>query len=235
MIVELSLGVMNVMQDYEVKISQFENLLQRITTDMTSSVVLEKMVPSEVWRRSQRDVTLLRDLAKQLKDFMLLLKPERAPTIKRHVEALLKPLSNFEDILLRKSEGSPADSRVALDELRRAAIEGSNFLDLAKEIRDNPSEMISTLFRLKEVYDAKEYLSAVSIPEATFVRFEGLKKEIKNLRLSIVNMERALKDLKNGLDMVSAELSKFRPLSEGETQEEPGSSSFSAGKNEGSE
>ncbi|RLI05224.1 hypothetical protein DRO22_03060 [Candidatus Bathyarchaeota archaeon] len=222
-------------QDYEVKISQFENLLQRITTDMTSSVVLEKMVPSEVWRQSQRDVTLLRDLAKQLKDFMLLLKPERAPTIKRHVEALLKPLSNFEDILLRKSEGSPADSRVALDELRRAAIEGSNFLDLAKEIRDNPSEMISTLFRLKEVYDAKEYLSAVSIPEATFVRFEGLKKEIKNLRLSIVNMERALKDLKNGLDMVSAELSKFRPLSEGETQEEPGSSSFSAGKNEESE
>ena len=235
MIVELSLGVMNVIQDYEVKISQFENLLQRITTDMTSSVVLEKMVPSEVWRRSQRDVTLLRDLAKQLKDFMLLLKPERSPTIKRHVEALLKPLSNFEDILLRKSEGSPADSRVALDELRRAAIEGSNFLDLAKEIRDNPSEMISTLFRLKEVYDAKEYLSAVSIPEATFVRFEGLKKEIKNLRLSIVNMERALKDLKNGLDMVSAELSKFRPLSEGETQEEPGSSSFSAGKNEESE
>ena len=235
MIVELSLGVMNVIQDYEVKISQFENLLQRITTDMTSSVVLEKMVPSEVWRRSQRDVTLLRDLAKQLKDFMLLLKPEKAPTIKRHVEALLKPLSNFEDILLRKSEGSPADSRVALDELRRAAIEGSNFLDLAKEIRDNPSEMISTLFRLKEVYDAKEYLSAVSVPEATFVRFEGLKKEIKNLRLSIVNMERALKDLKNGLDMVSAELSKFRPLSEGETQEEPRSSSFSAWKNEESE
>ena len=235
MIVELSLGVMNVIQDYEVKISQFENLLQRITTDMTSSVVLEKMVPSEVWRQSQRDVTLLRDLAKQLKDFMLLLKPERAPTIKRHVEALLKPLSNFEDILLRKSEGSPADSRVALDELRRAAIEGSNFLDLAKEIRDNPSEMISTLFRLKEVYDAKEYLSAVSVPEATFVRFEGLKKEIKNLRLSIVNMERALKDLKNGLDMVSAELSKFRPLSEGGTQEEPGSSSFSAGKNKESE
>jgi len=145
MIVELSLGVMNVIQDYEVKISQFENLLQRITTDMTSSVVLEKMVPSEVWRRSQRDVTLLRDLAKQLKDFMLLLKPERSPTIKRHVEALLKPLSNFEDILLRKSEGSPADSRVALDELRRAAIEGSNFLDLAKEIRDNPSERLRTL------------------------------------------------------------------------------------------
>ena len=235
MIVELSLGVMDVIQDYEVKISQFENLLQRITTDTASSVVLEKMPPSEVWRQSQRDVNLLRDLAKQLKDFMLLLKPERAPTIKRRIEALLRPLSIFEDILLRKLEGSPEDSRSALEELRKAVMEGSNLLELAKEIRDNPSECISTLLRLKEVYEAKEYLSAVSVPEATFVRFEGLKKEIKNLRLSIVNIERALKDLKDGLDAVSAELSKFRPLSEGKTQGEQESSSFSAEKGEEAE
>jgi len=232
MIGELSLGVMDVIQDYEVKISQFEDLLQRITTDTASSVVLEKMTPSEVWRQSQRNVTLLRDLAMQLKEFMLLLKPERAPTIKKGIEALLKPLSIFEDILLRKSEGSPDDSRLALDEFRKAVIEGSNFLELAKEIRDNPSEGISTILRLKEVYDAKEYLSAVSVPEATFVRFEGLKKEIKNLRLSIVNIERALKDLKHGLDAVSAELSKFRPLFEGKTQGERGSSSSTDEKDE---
>jgi len=229
------LGVIDVIQDYDLKISHFEDLLQRITADTTSSVVLEKMAPSEVWNRSQRDVTLLRDLAKQLKDFMLLLKPERAPTIKKRIEALLKPLSIFEDILLRKPEGSPADSRVALDELRKAAMEGTNFLELAKEIRDNPSEGIATLLRLKEVYDAKEYLSAVSVPEATYVRFEGLKKEIKNLRLSIISMERALKDLKHNLDVVSAEVSKFRPLSGEKTREERGSSSLPAEKNEESE
>ncbi len=223
---------MDLIQDYDLKISQFEDLLQRITAETASSVVLEKMTPSEVWSRTQRDVTSLRDLAKQLKDLMLLLKPERAPTIKRRIEALLKPLSIFEDMLLRKPEGSPDDSRRALDELRRATIEGSNFLELAKEIRDNPSEGISTLLRLKEVYDAKEYLSAISIPEATYVRFEGLKKEIKNLRLSIVNLERALTDLKNSLDAVSAEVSKFRPLSEGKEQREQGSSGPSVEKNE---
>ena len=163
------LEVIDVIQDYDLKISQFESLLQRITTETTSNVVLEKMAPSEVWKRSERDVTLLRELAEQLKSFMLLLKPERAPTIKRHAEALLKPLSIFEDILLRKSEGSPEDSRSALEELRKAVMEGSNLLGLAKEIRDNPSESISTILRLKEVYDAKEYLSAVSVPEATYV------------------------------------------------------------------
>jgi len=216
------LGVTDVIEDYNLKISQFEELLQRITLDTTSSVVLEKLAPSEIWERSQKDVTSLRELAEQLGDFMLLLKPEKAATIKRRVEALLKPLSIFKDILLRKSEeGSPADSRVALDELRRAAVEGSNLLELAKEIRDNPSESIAILLRLKEVYDAKEYLSAISIPEATYVRFEGLKKEIKNLRLSIASIERALKDLKNSLDGIAAEISKFRPLPEGKMREAP--------------
>jgi len=223
-----------VIDDYNLKISQFEELLRRITSDMTSNVVLEKLAPSEIWERSQRDVTSLRDLAKQLRDFMLLLKPERAPTVKRHVEALLKPLSIFEEILLRKSGGSPDDSRLALDELRRAAVEGANLLELAKEIRDNPSESISTILRLKEVYDAKEYLSAISIPEATYVRFEGLKKEIKNLRLSIASIERALKDLKHSLEGVSAEISKFRPLSEGETREDQPASDLPAEKREDS-
>jgi len=209
-----------VIEDYNLKISRFEELLQKITSDMASNVVLEKLAPSEIWERSQRDVTLLRDLAEELKDFMLLLKPERASTIKRRVEDLLRPLGIFEDVLLRKSEGSPADSRLALVELRRAAVEGTNLLELAKEIRDNPSEGIATLLRLKEVYDAKEYLSAISIPEATYVRFEGLKKEIKSLRLSIASIERALENLKHSLDGVAAEISKFRPLSEGKTRED---------------
>jgi len=224
-----------VIEDYNLKISQFEELLQRITSDITSKVVLEKLAPSEIWERSQRNVTLLRDLAKQLRDFMLLLKPERAPTIKRRVEALLKPLSIFEDILLRKSEGSPDDSRLALDELRRAAVEGANFLELVKEIRDNPSESIATILRLKEVYDAKEYLSAISIPEATYVRFEGLKKEIKNLRLSIASIERALEDLKHSLEGVAAEISKFRPISEGKTRGDQQLSNLPAESREDSE
>jgi len=222
--VELSLGVIDVIQDYDLKISQFEDLLQRVTAEAAGNVVLERMTPSEVWRRSKKDVMMLRDLAKQLKDFMLLLKPEKAATIRRRAEALLKPLSIFEEILLRKPDGTPADSRNALEELRKATIEGSNFLELAKGIRDNPSESISALLRLKEVYDAKEYLSTISIPEATYVRFEGLKKEIKNLRLYIVNLERVLADLKNSLDAVSAEISKFRPLSKEETRGDQGSS-----------
>ena len=204
-------------QEYEEKIGQFEVLLQRITTDLTSNVVLEKMTPTDVWRRSERDITSLRDITGQLMDLMLLLKPEVAPTIRRRVDALLEHLRAFEEAL--KKRGSEEDSKVALEELRKASIEGANLLELAKKIRENPSKSLSTILRLKEVYDAKEYLSAVSIPEASFVRFENLKRAIRNLNLSILNVEQALKDLKSILDTVSDELSKFQPASEEKSEE----------------
>jgi len=206
-----------VIQEYEEKIGQFEVLLQRITTDLTSNVVLEKMTPTDVWRRSERDITSLRDITGQLMDLMLLLKPEVAPTIRRRVDALLEHLRAFEEAL--KKRGSEEDSKVALEELRKASIEGANLLELAKKIRENPSKSLSTILRLKEVYDAKEYLSAVSIPEASFVRFENLKRAIRNLNLSILNVEQALNDLKNILDTVSDELSKFQPASEEKSEE----------------
>lgn len=204
-------------QEYEEKIGQFEVLLQRITTDLTSNVVLEKMTPTDVWRRSERDITSLRDITGQLMDLMLLLKPEVAPTIRRRVDALLEHLRAFEEAL--KKRGSEEDSKVALEELRKASIEGANLLELAKKIRENPSKSLFTILRLKEVYDAKEYLSAVSIPEASFVRFENLKRAIRNLNLSILNVEQALKDLKSILDTVSDELSKFQPASEEKSEE----------------
>ena len=199
-------------QDYEVKIGQFEELLQRITTEIISNVLLEKMPASEVWSRSRKDIISLIDLTEHLRGLMLLLKPERAATIKRRAEATLKPLKAFEDILLGKAEGIPADSKRALEELRKATAEASELLELAKEIRDKPSEGISMLLRLKEVYDAKNYLSAVSIPEVMYVRLESLKREIGNLKISIVHVEQALSELKQNLETVLDEISKFRPL-----------------------
>ena len=210
-------GRVDVIREYEEKIGQFEVLLQRITSDLTSNVALEKMAPSDVWRRSERDITSLRDLTKQLRDLMLLLKPEVTPTIKRQVDALLECLRVFKETL--KKHGLKGDSKAALEELRRASVEGANLLNLAKKIQDNPSKSLSTILRLKEVYDAKEYLSAVSIPEASFIRFENLKRAIRNLNLSILNVEQTLKDLKNGLDAVSDELSKFQPASNEKNEE----------------
>jgi hypothetical protein len=199
--------------DFSQSVSRFEELLQKISSSMTTGVVFEKLPPTELWERSETDVTSAESLAEQLKGLMLTLKPEKVPTIKEQTEALLQPLNSFREILHRGSEDPLAGSRLALEELRKAVVEGSKFLDLAKEVRKKPSESISEVLKLKEVYDAKEYLSAIPVPEATYVRFEGLRKNIKRLELSISNLEQSLGELRDDLDSVVEETMKFRHLS----------------------
>jgi len=200
-----------VFEDFASSISQFEELLQKITANMTAGVVFEKLPPVELWKRSEVDVTNIQSLAGHLRELMLTLKPEKAPTIRKRTHALLQPLSNFRETLFRRSDDPLAASKLALEELRKAVVEGSNLLDLAKEIDKKPSESISAVLRLKEVYDAKEYLSAIPVPEATYARFTGLRKNVENLKLSVANLERALAEVRKNLDGVLEETSKYRP------------------------
>ncbi len=200
-----------VFEDFASNISQFEELLQKITASMTTGLVFEKLPPVELWKRSEADVTGLQSLAGHLRELMLTLKPEKAPTIRRRTQALLQPLNSFRETLFRRSDDPLASSKLAIEELRKAVVEGSNLLELAKEIHEKPSESISAVLRLKEVYDSKEYLSAIPVPEATYARFAGLRKNIENLKLSVASLERALEELRKSLDSVSEEISRYRP------------------------
>lgn len=209
-------------EDYSLSINRFEGLLQKITANTTSGILFERLPPSEIWERSETDVTSLQNLVQKLNDYMVTLKPERAPTIEKHTQATLQPLNNFREILFRKSGDPEANSKLALDELRRAVMEGSKMLDLAKEIKDDPSESIVTILKLKEVYDAKEYLSAIPVPEATHVRFVRLKRDIDGLKLSIANLERTLEELRRSLNSVVEEISKYKPLPSEKPEENTG-------------
>jgi hypothetical protein len=224
-----------VIEDYDMSISQFEEILQKITANITSGIVSEKMPPSKIWKRSENDVTSLQSLAEKIKGYMLLLKPEKAPTIEKSTEGLSQPLSNFREILFRESDDPLANSKLALEELRSAVMEGSNLLELAKEINKNPSESISAVLRLKEVYDSKEYLSAIPVPEATHVRFVGLRRNIETLKLSISNLERALVELRRNLQLVVQETSKFRPLTAEKSEEKLAKPEVSSEERTGSE
>jgi hypothetical protein len=208
-------------EDFTAKMNGFEELLQKVTADTASSIVSEHLSQTEIKKRSADDVASLRSLAEQLKPPMLVLKPESASTIEKRATAMLQSLDNFKEILARKPEDL-SNSKLALEELRRAVAEGSSFLDLAKEIKKNPSEIIATILKLKEIYDAKEYLSAIPVPEVVHVRFTSLKKDIEKLRLSISSLERSVAELRGSLDHIMEELAKFRPSSAEETGEESG-------------
>jgi hypothetical protein len=205
-------------EDFAVNLSQFEGLLQKITASTASGTVSERMVPSDIWKKSETDVNTLRTLTEQMMKSMLVLKPEKTPTIEKRSAAVLQPLTKFKETLTRKGEQVP-NSKLALEELRKAMIEGSNFLDLAKGIKDSPSEGISTILRLKDVYDSKEYLSAIPVPEVTYVRFASLKNDIENLKLAVSNLEHSLSELRTNLNGVIEEISKFRALPDEKTKE----------------
>ena len=201
-------------------LSKFEELLQEISASTTSGVISERMSPSDIWKKSEADVTTLRNLAEQIKKSMLILKPEKASTIEKRSATMLQSLSKFKEFLFQKGEQA-LNSKLALDELRRAMIEGSSLLDLAKEIKNNPSEGIVAILKLKEVYDSKEYLSAIPVPEVTYVRFASLKNDIESLKLAVTNLERQLSELRTNLDSVVEEISKFRVLPAEKTRGKP--------------
>lgn len=199
-------------EDFALKLSQFEEMLQKITTNIAGGIISERLTPSEIWKESGEDVNTLENLAEQIKRTMFVLRPEKTPTIEKRSAALSRPLSKFKEMLFKNEES--ANSKEALEELREVVIEGLSFLDLAKDIKNNPSDGIATILKLKEVYNSKEYLSAIPVPEVTYIRLEGLKTEIEKLKAAASSLERILNELKISMDNVAEEISKYRSLPE---------------------
>lgn len=200
-------------ENFVQNINEFEEQLQRIATNMTSGVIFERLTPTELWGRAESSVTSLRNLAEYLMDIMLLLKPERTPTIEKHFRKLMQPLTSFKKTLFDETVDSASRPRVALEHLRKAVVEGSEFLALARSIKKAPSKSITEVLKLREVYNAKEYLSTVPVPETVHIRFISLRKQIENLRFYMASLEKALEDIRVGLEAVLDEISKFRPVS----------------------
>jgi len=190
---------------------------------MASGVILERVPPSDLWNMFEADLTVLRDLAGHLKETMLFLNPEKVPTIEKCFRALTQPINAFKDILFQKSEEPLANSRLALEQLRKALVEGSDFLDFTKEMRKNPSVGISEILRLREIYKAKEYVSSVSIPETVYARFAGLRRNLESLKLRVSDLEQAIGELGKSIENVQEEIARFRPVAVEPSAEKEGS------------
>jgi len=213
---------------YSRDVDEFDNLLRRIGNEITGGAIPEGLIPAELWKRSESMVASLQNLANRIMKIMLLLKPEKAPIIEKQHEAISGPLNAFKEALFRKTEDPTGSVRLALGHLRKSVAEGSEFLRLAKDVESHPSEVISEILKLKEVYAAKDYLSALPVPETVHARFLGLKKRLENLRSHIFNLEKGLEDIKTQMDAVEEEIEKFRPLpirteerKEGQEREKP--------------
>lgn len=197
-------------KDLESKIVRLEDLLQRISTEILANVLCERFSPEELLARSEADVSDVRKLAEEIKDIMLLLKPEKASSVKKAYREFTQSINSFFEVLRKRSEPRQNVSRQALDFLRKAVTEGQEFTELARSIVRDPSKMILEILRLKEISEAKDYLSKVSIPETVYTRLEYLRKSIENLRMSLLRLEQSMQDFLKQMNKVEEEILKFQ-------------------------
>lgn len=201
-------------KELEAKIFRLEDLLEKVSGEILANVAYERTPPAELWAKSESDINAIRDVVREIKDTMLLLKPERAPSIRRRFRAFMQPIEGFIETL-KKSQGQDTNaSRKALEYLRAAVTESQEFIAMARDIIRSPSEMIQEIMKLKEVYEAKEYISKVSIPGAVYARLEHLRRSMETLKLRISSLEQAIQELLKQMDKVQDEISKFHETKE---------------------
>ena len=133
-----------------------------------------------------------------------------------NVRTLSRNLGGFTVRHLHLGDEEP---ELCLENLRKAVTEGSELLSLAMSIWRAPSKSIVQILKLKEVYNAKDYLSTVPVPEVVYIWFASLRKQIENLGFYMEGLEKALADVRASIDAVLEEISKFRPSSVIPTEE----------------
>jgi hypothetical protein len=176
---------------------EYEEALQHLASDITTGVLFERLPPMDLWKRAETDVTRLKDLTVSCKDRMLILKPEQAAATEQRFGMFFQGLTNFREILFQNSSEPLTNSRLAFELLRGAVVDGSEFLWLIKDARDNPSPLISEVLRLREIAESGGHAATdETVHEPTQPVSEGLSREIDNLRSTLDALERAVLEMR---------------------------------------
>ena len=185
-----------VYEKFTLQLSQFEENLQKLAKDIASGVIFERLEPNELWKRSEETVTKLMELLESLHEKMLILKPEKAPTIESQCGNMANSLKNFKEILFQKTPEPLANSRLAFEQLRKAVTDGSDLLVLMRQIRDEPNPVIDAIIRLKTAAEIKGPVLTIEAPKELQPMIEKIFKHIEAIRASIISAERALGEMK---------------------------------------
>jgi hypothetical protein len=185
-------------EELDTRISEFEQLLQKIASAIASGVLSEKLPPSKLLEKTEKYVTRLSEVAASNQESMLILKPEKTPTIKVKYRNLTQTLTTFKDILLQNTSDPVANSRLAFEQLRKALTDGSDYLFLMREIRDNPSPLISHMLNLKEVSETRGSVMSIRASEDVQPLIEYVLKHIEELNTGLTELEKRIAEIKQG-------------------------------------
>ena len=125
------------LERFEDRIGELEATIKEIAIDVTTGTFVEKLSSGDLWEKLQDRVKL----------FML--KPERIPTIQRYTVEIQERLDRFEENLM-KNIGSSEVPQEAVEELRQALVDISEFVSFCRVVRKEPSEAIQEILVLRE-------------------------------------------------------------------------------------
>jgi DnaJ-domain-containing protein 1 len=137
------------LERFEGRIDELESVVRELAIEITTGTVVDRIPPDEVWAKTGERVTVVRELIKELREYLYIIKPEKVPTIQGKVTGIFERLDIFKESLTQES-AEEANAKSSIEELRKALEEIAEFTSLCREIQDDPSEIIQTILQLRE-------------------------------------------------------------------------------------
>jgi hypothetical protein len=213
-------------KEFGEKISEFEEVLQKVASDIASGVLFERLPPSELLDKTEGSIDRLKDLVAGCEELMLTLKPEKAYTIKSMCKNFIQTLTTFKDILLQNTPDPLANSRLAFEQLRKALTDGSDVLFLMRKVKDNPSPLIDAMLTFKKASETKGPVISIQASEEVQLIIKYILVRIDEFRTSLMGLEKKVGEMKQIMRELQEESLK---ILSGKTPTQP---KTSEGKNE---
>ena len=185
-----------VKEEFNHIISGFEEILQKVASDVASGVIFEKLPPPELLNKTEHYVDNLKDLATKSEELMLILKPEKAHTVRTLCKNFTQTLATFKDILVQNSPDPLANSRLAFEQLRKALTDGSDLLFLMRDVRDNPSPLMDALITLKKASETKGPIISIKTSEEVQPLIKYVLGRIDEFRAALMGLEKKVGEMK---------------------------------------
>lgn len=198
------------LREYGLQVKEFESVLHKIATDITSGILFESLQPNEVWNRAEPNITRLKELVEALQKSAVIIKPEKTFAIEQKSGNLLQTLTTFKDILFQNTANPSANSRLALEQLKKAVEFGSGFLFLAKETLNTPSPAIEAILKLRELSEAKGSIVVIEASEDLRPMVTALINRIEALKTTFTSIEKTVEEAKEQLRKLQEESLKFQ-------------------------
>jgi uncharacterized coiled-coil DUF342 family protein len=137
------------LERFEGRIDELESVVRELAIDITTGTVVDRIPSDEVWAETGERVIVVRELIKELREYLYIMKPEKVPTIQGKVTGIFERLDIFKELLTQEG-AEEANKKAPIEELRKALEEIAEFTSLCRSIRDDPSEIIQTILELRE-------------------------------------------------------------------------------------